>query len=156
MTRAQSSSISRDVYNKIAIAYDGSGEADRALTSSITLAKSLGAELLIITVLKDLPVYAGYAEALDPAVAHLINDDHLAAFEGIQRQASERATAAGLRVTTHIIESSEVSHIVTLLKEVSADLLVVGLHRQDLYISRLWNTVYELAQDAPCNVLGVH
>lgn len=144
------------MYNKIAIAYDGSWEADRALSSSITLAKNLGAELLIVTALKDLPVYAGYAQALDPAVAHLINEDHLAIFEGIQRQASERAVAAGLSVTTHLIESSEVSHMVGLLREVSADLLVVGLHRQSLYISRLWNTVYELAQDAPCSVLGVH
>jgi nucleotide-binding universal stress UspA family protein len=144
------------VYNKIAIAYDGSREAERALSSSIALAKSFGAELLIVTALKDLPAYMGYAEAVDPAVAHLIDDDHTAAFEGIQRQASEKAAAAGLTVTEHLVDSSEVSHIVDLLREISADLLVLGLHRKSLYISRLWSTVYELAQDAPCNVLGVH
>ncbi len=152
----QASSISRNVYNKIAIAYDGSREADRALSSSSTLAKSLGAELLIVTPLKDLPAYAGYAEAVDPAVAYLINDDHISNSEGIQRQASEKATAAGLTVTSHLIDTWEVSSMVGLLREVSADLLVVGLHRQSLYISRLWNKVYELAKDAPCNVLGVH
>jgi hypothetical protein len=37
-----------------------------------------------------------------------------------------------------------------------ADLLVVGLHNRDLYIARLWSTVYELAQEAPCSVLGVY
>src|SRR5580698_5243876 len=31
-----------------------------------------------------------------------------------------------------------------------------GLHQRELHISRLWSTVYELAQDAPCSVLGVH
>lgn len=46
--------------------------------------------------------------------------------------------------------------IVDFLRSQKADLLVVGLHQRDLYIARLWSTVYELAQEAPCSVLGVH
>jgi hypothetical protein len=36
------------------------------------------------------------------------------------------------------------------------DLLVIGLHHRQSYISRLRSTVYGLAQNAPCSVLGVH
>jgi hypothetical protein len=46
--------------------------------------------------------------------------------------------------------------ILHFLKEQSADLLVVGLHQHDFYVSRLWSSVYDLAQDATCSVLGVH
>jgi hypothetical protein len=41
-------------------------------------------------------------------------------------------------------------------KEEHADLLIIGLHQHDFYLSRLWSSVYDLAQDAPCSVLGVH
>jgi hypothetical protein len=41
-------------------------------------------------------------------------------------------------------------------KNVHADLLVIGLHQHDFYLSRLWSSVYDLAQDATCSVLGVH
>jgi hypothetical protein len=36
------------------------------------------------------------------------------------------------------------------------DLLVVGLHHHSSRLSSLWSKVYEMAQDAPCSVLGVH
>jgi hypothetical protein len=36
------------------------------------------------------------------------------------------------------------------------DLLVIGLHHCQSHISRLWSTVYELGQNAPRSVLGVH
>jgi hypothetical protein len=32
----------------------------------------------------------------------------------------------------------------------------MGLHQRSLHLARLWSTVYELAQEAPCSVLGVH
>jgi hypothetical protein len=46
--------------------------------------------------------------------------------------------------------------ILHFLKEQNADLLVVGLHQHDFYLSRLWNSAYDLALDATCSVLGVH
>ena len=42
------------------------------------------------------------------------------------------------------------------LRDERADLLVIGLHQHDFYLSRLWSSVYDLAQDATCSVLGVH
>jgi len=49
-----------------------------------------------------------------------------------------------------------VQAILHFLREERADLLVIGLHQHDFYLSRLWSSVYDLAQDAPCSVLGVH
>jgi len=37
-----------------------------------------------------------------------------------------------------------------------ADLMMIGLHQHDFYVATLWSTVYELAQEAPCSILGVH
>jgi hypothetical protein len=49
-----------------------------------------------------------------------------------------------------------VDAIVHFLAHHKTDLLVIGLHHHQSHISRLWSTVYSLAQDAPCSVLGVH
>jgi hypothetical protein len=43
------------------------------------------------------------------------------------------------------------------LKDEKEDLLVICRHQHDFYLFRLWSTVQDdLAQDAPCSVLGVH
>jgi nucleotide-binding universal stress UspA family protein len=55
-----------------------------------------------------------------------------------------------------VVEGAGVEAIVDFLRKQKADLLVIGLHQRDFYIARLWSTVYELAQEAPCSVLGVH
>ena len=55
-----------------------------------------------------------------------------------------------------VVVGEEVGAILNFLKEQHADLLVVGLHQHDFYLSRLWSSVYDLAQDAACSVLGVH
>lgn len=55
-----------------------------------------------------------------------------------------------------IVEGREVHAVLVFLKDVNTDLLVIGLHQHDFYLSRLWSSVYDLAQDAPCGVLGVH
>ena len=53
------------MFKKIAVAYNESAEASRALAQAIHLAKSLGAGLGAITVLEELQPYAAYAAAAD-------------------------------------------------------------------------------------------
>ena len=60
------------------------------------------------------------------------------------------------RATGSVLEGQEVKTILRYLKEQNADLLVIGLHQHDFYLSRLWSSVYDLAQEASCSVLGVH
>ncbi len=144
------------MFKNIAVAIDESSESDRALRSAITLAQSLGAELRAISVIKEAPVYTAYARATDPAVARMLENDRLHFYEELQARIREKAAQADLEIICHLVDGNEVAAIVDLLREHKADLLVIGLHHRSLYIARLWSTVYELAQEAPCSVLGVH
>ena len=144
------------MFKKIAIAYNESPEAERALTCAIQLAKSVGAELSTITVAAELPAYTVFAGAADPALSRVLTDDQKNFYEVLQERAQTSAQSQGVEIKNHIVEGRQVEAIVRFLRTYKADLLVIGLHQRDLYLARLWSTVYELAQEAPCSVLGVH
>jgi nucleotide-binding universal stress UspA family protein len=74
----------------------------------------------------------------------------------LHSQAYEAALREGVEFETHLVEGEEVDAIVHFLAHHQADLLVVGLHHHQSHGSRLRSTVYALAMDAPCSVLGVH
>jgi nucleotide-binding universal stress UspA family protein len=144
------------MFRKVVVAYNESPEAQRALASAIQLAKSLNAELQTVTAMADLPAYTAYAEAADPAVSQVLQDDRLTFYRQLQDKARVQAENHGIELHGHLLQGRPVEAIVDFLRQQRADLLVIGLHQQDLHIARLWSTVYELAQDAPCSVLGVH
>ena len=144
------------VFKKIAVAYNESPEAQRALASAIRLAVSLGAELETVTVMADLPSYTAFASAAAPALPQVLRDDRTKFYDTLHDAARASARSHGVELQSHIVEGSAVEAIVGMLRAHKADLLVIGLHQRDSYISRLWSTVYELAQEAPCSVLGVH
>lgn len=144
------------VYQKVVLAYNESPESQRALVSAVTLAKALNAELHAITVMAELPSYTAYAEATDPSLSEVLLEDRAKFYSQLQEKARQLAQHHEIEITNHLAEGREVEAIVDFLREQKADLLVLGLHQRDLHIARLWSTVYELAQDAPCSVLGVH
>jgi len=144
------------MFRKIAVAYNESPEAERALVCAIHLAKSLGAELSAITVTAALPAYTAFAGAADPSMSRVLADDREKFCEVLQEKARLSAQLHNVEIQNHIVEGREVEAIVRFLRTHETDLLVIGLHQRDLYLARLWSTVYELAQEAPCSVLGVH
>ena len=144
------------MFKKIAVAYNESPEAERALACAIQLAKGVGAELSTITVSAELPAYAAFATAADPSISRMLADDRSRLYEVLQAKASASALLHGIELQNHVVEGREVQAIVSFLRMQKADLLVIGLRQRDLYLARLWSTVYELAQEAPCSVLGVH
>jgi len=144
------------VFRKIAVAYNESPEAKRALSSAILLAHSLGAELEAITVMKEFPSYTAFASAADPALPQVLRVDRARFYEELHEKARALALEHGIQLAVHTVEGAAVETIVSLLHAHKADLVVIGLHQRDSYIARLWSTVYELAQEAPCSVLGVH
>jgi nucleotide-binding universal stress UspA family protein len=144
------------MFRKLVVAYNDSPEAQRALLAAIQLAKTLNAELQTVTAKSDLPAYTAYAEAADPAVGQVLEDDRMKSFKKLQDKARVQAESHGIEVQNHLLEGRPVEAVVEFLRKQKADLLVIGLHQHDFYIARLWSTVYELAQDAPCSVLGVH
>ena len=144
------------MFRKIVVAYNESPESHRAFVSAIKLAKSVNAELLMVTAMADLPAYTAYASAADSSIVRVLEQDRLKFYEKIQDQARAQVESYGIGFQSFLVEGRQVEAIVDFLREQKADLLVIGLHQRDLHIARLWSTVYELAQDAPCSVLGVH
>jgi nucleotide-binding universal stress UspA family protein len=120
------------------------------------LAKSLNAELLTVTAMADLPAYTAFAQAADSSLTRLLEQDRLKFYTKLQEKTRAQMESSGIEFQSFLVEGRQVEAIVEFLRQQKADLLVIGLHQRDLHIARLWSTVYELAQDAPCSVLGVH
>lgn len=144
------------MFKKITVAYNESPEAGRALASAIQLARTLGAELRALTIVEPPPAYTAYADAADSSLAQILNRDRKAICERLQAEARRTARREGVELETHLMEGEEIDAIIRFLGHYQTDLLVLGLHHHQSHISRLWSTVYEVAQDAPCSVLGVH
>jgi nucleotide-binding universal stress UspA family protein len=144
------------MFKKIAVAYNESREAEHALLCAIRLAKSLGAELSTITVASELPAYTAFAGAASPSLSRVLADDREKIYALLEGKARTFAQPYGLEIQSHVVQGHEVEAIVNFLRRQKIDLLVMGLHQRSLHLARLWSTVYELAQEAPCSVLGVH
>ena len=144
------------MFRKIVVAYNESPEAERAFVAAMKLAKSLNAELLTVTAMADLPAYTAFAQAADSSITRTLEDDRLKFYTKLQEKARAQMASSGIGFQSYLVEGRQVEAIVDFLRQQKADLLVIGLHQRDLHIARLWSTVYELAQDAPCSVLGVH
>jgi nucleotide-binding universal stress UspA family protein len=144
------------MFHKIVAAYNESPEAERALISAIKLTKVMNGDLQTITVMADLPAYTAFASVADPSLPHELKQDRETFYQHLQEKARALALSHGVELRTHLVEGHGVETVVDFLRVQKADLLVIGLHQRDFYIARLWSTVYELAQEAPCSVLGVH
>jgi nucleotide-binding universal stress UspA family protein len=144
------------MFKRIAVAYNESSEAGRALASAIHLAKVFGANLQAVTIVQKLPAYTAYVTAVDASLTRTLVTDQRSVYDKLHSEAREAARREGVDLVSHLLEGDEVDALVSFLVQYKADLLVIGLHSHMLHISRLWSTVYEVAQDAPCSVLGVH
>jgi nucleotide-binding universal stress UspA family protein len=140
------------MFQNIAVAYDESPESGRALT----MAKTLGVGLHSITVMEKLPVYTAFATGADPAMLLTLEEDRFRYYEQMQTAARAAAAREGVELAAHLLDGETVDGIVSFVCGCKIDLLVVGLHRHHDRISRLWSTVYTIAQNVPCSVLGVH
>jgi nucleotide-binding universal stress UspA family protein len=144
------------MFRKIIAAYNESPESHRALMAAIHLARSLDAELHVVSSMADLPAYTAFAAAGDPSLTQVLDHDRSDRYSKLEEKGRALFESYGIEFHAHLLEGHPVEAIVDFLRQQKADLLVIGLHQRDFYIARLWSTVYELAQDAPCSVLGVH
>jgi nucleotide-binding universal stress UspA family protein len=144
------------MYKNIAVAYDESPEAGRALIAAIGLANCLGARLHTITVMANLPVYTAFATGADPALLVTLDEDRHQFYDRLQTAARTTAKCDEIELQTHLMDGEPVDGIVGFVCQNKIDLLVIGLHRRPNRVSSLWSTVYTIAQNVPCSVLGVH
>jgi hypothetical protein len=91
-------SCRRGYVQRIAVAFDESPGVFHALTSAISLAKKLGAELQTVTVVAP-PAYAGYVITL-PVLSRVLSDDRVKFYEQLEEQLRWRADDMTLRFVT--------------------------------------------------------
>ena len=144
------------MFKRIMVAFDASPESGRALASAVRLAQALGSELHAVTICEPATVSTSFVTAVAPALAQTLVGDQRDRAQQRLATARELAGKHGIDMATHIVAGPEVEAIVACVNNSKADLLVLGLHQQSLYVSRLWSTVYQVALDSPCSVLGVH
>src|SRR5271166_2040294 len=144
------------MYKNIAVALDESPESGRAFKTAIQLAKIFGVGLQTITVMERLPSYTAFAAATDPSMVATLEEDRLEFYKRMQARAQSEAETHGVSLATHAVEGEAADAIVHYVCESKIDLLIIGLHRRPSRISSLWSTVYTIAQNIPCSVLGVH
>jgi len=144
------------MFAKIAVAYDESPEAGRAFRSALDLAKLLGSELYIITVVEDLPPYVGYISAVAPEVPGMLKADRRAFYSDLHSNARKAAEEAGVIIHSDFLEGNEIERLLRLVDRLRPDLLVVGLRFEPGGLSQyLGGTAHKLAVHAQCNILGI-
>jgi nucleotide-binding universal stress UspA family protein len=143
------------MFSKIVVALNDLPESQRALRAAIDLARSFNASLVTVSILGDLPAYASFAIVADPAAPSAMKEDWRRIQGELHDKATRLAQEHGVQATSAILEDREAQAILRFLKEQKEDLLIIGLHQHDFYLARLWSSVYDLAQDATCSVLGV-
>lgn len=144
------------MYKNIAVAYDESPEAGRALATAIQLAKTLGIGLQTITVMEKLPAYTAFATSVDASLTVILDEDRTKYYDQMQAAARTAGQREGVEVITHVMDGEATDAIVSFVCQHKIDLLVIGIHRRSDRVSRMWSTVYTIAQNVPCSVLGVH
>ncbi len=144
------------MFTKIVVALNDLPQSQRALRTAIDLALACNAELATVSILGDLPTYASFAMIVDSNAPSEMKEAQRQAHADLHEKAFLLAKEQGVRTKGSIIGGREVQAILHFLKMERADLIVLGLHQHDFYLARLWSSVYDLAQEAPCSVLGVH
>jgi nucleotide-binding universal stress UspA family protein len=144
------------MFKKIAVAFDESPEAERALRSALDLAQLVDGEAYILTVIENQPAYMSYVSAVAPEVPLLLKNQKRAFYEDLHSKAKSAAEQAGVRLLSEIVEGDEVEALTQVVERIEPDLLVVGLRREMGRLSRfLGGTAHRLALHAKCNILGI-
>jgi nucleotide-binding universal stress UspA family protein len=144
------------MFSKIVVALNDLPESQHALRAAIDLARLCNAELATVSILGTLPAYTSFSIVVDPEAPDAMMEERRRLHKEMHEKAADLARELGVHAQGSIVVGNEVRAVLYFLKEQNADLLVVGLHQHDFYLSRLWSSVYDLAQDATCSVLGVH
>jgi nucleotide-binding universal stress UspA family protein len=121
------------MYRKIVLAFDGSHEARSALREGALLALRCEARVWLLCVLTDGAAVA-MAEGIQPGAAEQI----LAASRQLVDEGVGKLKSVGLEASGHIARGDPAPTISNFVREVGADLVVLG-HRRRSFLERWWN-----------------
>lgn len=144
------------MFRKIAVAFDESPEAERALQSALQLSALASAPLHIITVIENFPSYMNYVSAVAPTAAMVMEKERRTFYIDLQNKAKLVVEQAGVTAQFELIEGDEIEALLQAVNQINPDLLVVGLRQEPSGLSRfLGGTAHHLAQHTKCDVLGI-
>ncbi len=141
------------MFTNILAAVDGSTCADNALKVAIDLAKGPGGHLTIVHAID--PTSAALAE-IQPG--HSLGIDPLRdAGNAILSAAVKKATEAGVKVSTQMVQGKAVEEVVDVAKRLHSDLIVIGSHGRKGLDRLLVGSVAEgVLREANAPTLVVH
>jgi len=138
------------MYSRILVANDGSPGGQKALSGAIELARKLPAELHMVTV-EELPRFPA---SIDEIAEEKDEANHR--FAPVIDAAKAEAKGAGAAIETHLVPGHVAEGVIGLIKQLRADLLVVGfMGHSQLYERIIGGTTDRLVRLAPCAVLVV-
>jgi nucleotide-binding universal stress UspA family protein len=138
------------MYSRILVANDGSPGGQKALSGAIELARKLSAELHMVTV-EELPRFPA---SIDEIAEEKDEANHR--FAPVIDAAKAEAKGAGAAIETHLVPGHVTEGVIGLIKQLKADLLVVGfMGHSQLYERVIGGTTDRLVRLAPCAVLVV-
>jgi nucleotide-binding universal stress UspA family protein len=138
------------MYTRILAANDGSPGGRKALAGAIELARKVSAELHMVTV-EELPRFPA---SIDEIAEEKDEANHR--FAPVIDAAKAEAQTAGVAIETHLVPGHVVDAVIGLVKQLRADLLVVGfMGHSQLYERIIGGTTDRLVRLAPCAVLVV-
>jgi nucleotide-binding universal stress UspA family protein len=138
------------MYKRILAANDGSPGGQKALAAAIELARKLSSELHMVTV-EELPRFPA---SIDEIAEEKDEANHR--FAPVIDAAKAEAKGPGAAIETHLVPGHVVDGVIGLIKQLKADLLVVGfMGHSQLYERIIGGTTDRLVRLAPCAVLVV-
>ena len=137
------------MYSRILVANDGSPGGQKALSGAIELARKLSAELHMVTV-EELPRFPA---SIDEIAEEKDEANHR--FAPVIDAAKAEAKGAGVAIETYLVPGHVAEGVIGLIKQLRADLLVVGfMGHSQLYERIIGGTTDRLVR-LPCAVLVV-
>jgi len=136
------------MYKNIVLAYDGSKFSNKALQEAISLAKSSGGNLLILSNVDITDEFESEAPGLtDKMTGKLLK---------LAQKALEKAVAAGVKAKVEVHVGDAYEMIVEISKKKKADIIVMGSHgRTGLTRLLMGSVTSRVIGHAPCSVLVV-
>ena len=113
----------------------------------------------MVTVVDRLPdhIVSAASGPVDPGAAGDMAAARDSELRRLSDQAKQMALEAGVQLHVEVVAGRVVDSIVQAVRRQDCDLLIFGLgQRPGLLSMLLAHTCYDLAESAPCSVLGVH
>lgn len=148
------------MYKKILLPTDGSEYANKAAEHAIWIARSSGAEIIVLNVLETSSLVGLPAEDLIVRIKEMLKEEGKESLEhiaGMVDTCEEEGECKDIKVTLKTKEGSPADMILKTIQEEGVDLVVMGTsgkHGLDRFL--LGSVTEKVVRSAKCPVLAVH